>query len=135
MPISEYKKAEKFLNIKLPKTCSEVKYFKQQPNPNLDLYHLFISMNAYEEDFRAIVGDMQLKLYGKDASIAGFLPSAWNGPSNESLPWWTPTGETPPGAAAKPFGINGWIIAKYENSHIYIYATDSGNKEGTPGPW
>lgn len=129
---SNRKKAEKILGIELPKTCTDVKYSINRPNPDLAMYFIYIAMKAPKNDFYKIVKETQMKQY--DKSIAVYFEDGWK-MSGEKVSWWNPTKATPLESFAKNFGKNGWIIAKYEDGKIFVIATDSGEKEGTPGPW
>jgi hypothetical protein len=123
------------LGTTLPKQANDLHYFRWQPSRDLTYYTTFIKFSTSRAEFIDLMEQMSMNFHnmGRDASL--HLPTAWETPSGLELDWWDPGSDTPADSAAKSFGTNGWIVAKYERGNVYLIATDTGHTEGAPGPW
>lgn len=130
---SDRKQAEKLLQTQLPSGISNLSFFRWQPSSDLNYFHAYLKFDSTEQEFVALTD--QLGMQTGDAENSGHLPACWDGPTDRELPWWDPAPQTPSDAAARFYGVNGWIVAKYERGSTYLILTDSGHAEGTPGPW
>ncbi|MGA1870581.1 MAG: hypothetical protein ACMUJM_18760 [bacterium] len=128
-------KVEELLNIKLPGSAREINYYKWQPNPDLMFFESFIKFKLPRDEYDLLIRKMNLFKKGRTPETDVFFSRKWHGPEGSVLSWWNPDSSMPDNAAANTFGINGWIITKYEKESIYIFVTDACVSEGTPGPW
>ena len=126
---------EKLLGTALPAQVNDLHYFKSQPSNDLQYYTAYIKYSTPKEAYITLIQQMHMNFHntGGDANL--YLPTAWVSEPNVEIDWWNPSSDTPVDAAAKAFGTNGWILAKYERGYVYLIVTDSGYLEGTPGPF
>jgi hypothetical protein len=125
---------EKLLDIKLPFKPGRLHFAKWQPNPDLVYFQAYIKIEATEDQYLNLIDVMSLHFRGQTPEADIYLPASWACESEDTVSWWDPTFETPADAAARAYGVNGWIIAKYENGAVFIIVTDTGNEQGSPGP-
>jgi hypothetical protein len=76
---------------------------------------------------------MKMDFYKSGKNEMGYFQTRWPAKPQVKLDWWNPKMGKPLDAAARSFGVNGWIVAKYEEGNVYIYLIDTGN--ATPGPF
>ena len=134
MKTGDRRQAETLLEIELPEAIGEVHAFRWQPSGDLHYFHAYVKLIASRQDFLDLVERLRLA-HRRAAESAGYLPAAWEAPRGVDLPWWDPGADTPPDSAARAYGTNGWVVAKYEDGQIFLILTDSGAETGTPGPW
>lgn len=122
--MSEAKRLDDLLGVRVVQGKPDLHVYIHQPNPQLGLYEAYVRFDGDEQALGALSTELSLGAAGSKTA-GGHLPASWHPPSGVSLPWWDATLETPPTAAARPYGNNGWIVAKLEQGHIYLIATDT----------
>jgi hypothetical protein len=124
---------QKLLGTALPDVTDDLHYFRWQPSEDLSYYVAYVKFGTSREQFIDLMQRMNMDFHntGGDANL--YLPAAWD--VLVELEWWDPDPDTPVDAAARAYGTNGWIVAKYEHGDVYLTITDTGHSEGTPGPW
>ncbi|MFN0085505.1 MAG: hypothetical protein ACKVX9_08970 [Blastocatellia bacterium] len=128
----ERRQIEKLFGINLPKHFNDLHYFKWQPNADLSYYVTYIKLRASQEEFAVLAAQMGLTFTGGGGDADLHLPAAWEPMPEVRLEWWDSTPATPSASAARSFGANGWIVAKYERDCVYLIVTDTGYSEGKP---
>ena len=126
---------EKLLDIKLPFKPGRLHFAKWQPNPDLVYFNAYIKIEATKDQYLNLIDMMDLHFRGQTPEADIFLPASWTCESEEPVSWWDPISESPADAGARSYGVNGWIIAKYENGAVFIIVTDTGREQGSPGPF
>jgi hypothetical protein len=123
---NEQKEIITLLGIALPSSAQEIRFFRWHPDPELAFFTAYIKFHVSHETYIDFINDMEMSflLDGGDALV--YLPTVWDAEPELNLEWWTPSSETPEDAAAKAYGINGWIVGKYELGDVYLIVTDSG---------
>lgn len=126
---------QKLLGTTLPERVANLHYFKWQPSSDLSYYTAYIKFSTSRKEFVDLMTRMQMSFHntGGDANL--YLPAAWGTVPELKLDWWDPSPDMPVSSAARDFGINGWIVAKYERDCVYLIVSDTGHVDGTPGPW
>ena len=124
---------EKLLGTALPSQVTNLHYFKWQLSPDLYFYEAYIKFSVSRSEFIKLMKRMKMDFYQGGKNEMGYLPTGWQSKPEVKLDWWNPKTNTPLDAASRYFGVNGWIVAKYEEGNVYIYITDTGN--ATPGPF
>lgn len=132
---SMQRQVEDLLEVQLSFEAEEIRLVKYQPNPDLMYFQIYIKIVAEKDQYVKLAHDMHLHQRGETPDAEMHLPYSWDCEAEEAVTWWNPTSETPDDAMARQYGVNGWIVAKYENGAIYINLTDTGNEQGEPGPW
>ncbi len=115
---------EEILATLAPKAF-DLKYFKFSPSPELLFFVAYIKFGASKDDFADLIRNMKMVPYFSGRNTSGLLPAAWKALHDLNIEWWDPTDNNPADSAAKPFGQNGWIIAKHEREHVYMIITDT----------
>jgi hypothetical protein len=120
---------EDLIGAPLP-VVRDVHYHRWQPSTGLAFFIVYVKLGLSQEDFNALVqrAGMDGVRHGGDAADR-HLPAAWSAAPQVHLDWWDPEPSTPADSAAKAFGTNGWIIAKYERGAAYMIVTDTGRLE------
>ncbi len=120
-------KIEGLLNTQLPNDIHDLNYFKFKPSDQLDFYTIYIKFGTSKTKFLNLMQQMNMHLRRAGGEANLYLPAAWAADSSISIPWWNPSQDNPEDySAAKSFGSNGWIVAKYENESVYIIVTETG---------
>jgi len=126
---------EKLIGVRLPFKPGRLRLAKWQPNSDLVYFHAYIKIEATEDQYLDLIDVMNLHFRGQTPEADIYLPASWACDIDDAPSWWHPTAETPADAVAKQYGVNGWVVAKYENGAVFIIVTDTGSESGTPGPW
>ena len=126
---------ETLLKVKIPFEPEEIRLAKYQPSPDLMHFQAYIKIGAAKDEYIQLAKELHLHQRGETPDAGMYLPASWDCEAEAAASWWNPTAETPDNAAARQYGVNGWVVAKYENGAIYINLTDTGSEGGEPGPW
>ncbi len=124
---------QKLLDTALPDVTDDLHYFRWQPSEDLSYYTAYMKFGTSREEFVDLMERMNMDFRGAGGDANLYLPAAWD--AMIELDWWDPDADTPEYSAARSFGANGWIVAKYESGHVYMTVSDTGHSGGTPGPW
>jgi hypothetical protein len=125
--VNERDQVEELLNTALPAQTHDLHYFKSKPSNQLDFYTVYIKFSTSRAEFLDLMKRMNMYLRTAGGEANFHLPAAWTADSPpNTIPWWNPSQTNPDDAAAKSFGTNGWIVAKYENECVYMIVTDTG---------
>jgi hypothetical protein len=127
MPFDTQSKVQKLLGVELPDKAADLHYYKWQPSAELSYYIAYIKFDVSAQEFVDLIERMETTMKGVGASP--YLPTSWNTVPEVHLDWWDPSPDTPEVSAARPFGLNGWIVAKHERGTAYLIATDTGRVE------
>jgi hypothetical protein len=122
-------RVQKLLQVDLPTEAADLHVYDFQPDSDLSYHTTYVKFRIEKAGFGELMSRLQAKT-GDDDVGRRYLPAAWHTPQNLELDWWNPSADTPPDAAAKAFGFNGWLVAKYEQGWAYLIATDTG--QGVP---
>jgi hypothetical protein len=128
--------AERLLGMALPTGVTDAYAYAWRPNEDLPYVSAYVKLRATHAAFDELVG--RLGMYVRESGALEtllYLPATWQAPTGVHLTWWDPSGDTPADSAAGQFGVNGHVVAKYEDGCVYAIATDIGHEQGTPGPW
>lgn len=117
---------QKLLGCTLPESATDLHYFRWQPSPDLSYYIAYIKCHLSKDEFSDLSRQMMMDFHNTGGAALLYLPTSWKIVPELTLEWWDPDQNTPAEAAAKSFGSNGWIVAKYERDYIYVIVTDTG---------
>src|SRR5689334_7928079 len=111
--LSKRQTIQKLFRHSLPENVSDLHYYKWQPSTDLSYYVAYIKFCISIEEFVLLVGRMGMDFHNKGGAAMLYLPTSWETMQSIALDWWNPEPDTPENAAAKSFGVNGWIVTKY----------------------
>jgi hypothetical protein len=114
-------RVQNLLAVKLPESVNEVRYYKDQPNSEINHYTVYIRFRISEDEYMALMQQMNMTFYaGATTPYSYLFPGHWKA-SRITVDWWNLTLETPRNnTVTRQYGSAGWIIAKYENGYAYI---------------
>jgi hypothetical protein len=119
---------EALLGVKLPAALAKagVKLYADQPDPAYAPHTYYARLEGTEQAYADLVQALKLMPIA-NSDLRMLLPGKWKTPDVIHLDWWTPNLDTPPNAAGSPFGKknangnpSGWILAQYDDGHIYM---------------
>lgn len=119
-------KVQELIGATLPAGTADLKIHRWEPSADLAIFAVYIKFASSEAEFTNLMGRMNMAFHNSGGAALMFLPAAWGTEADVQLDWWDAREETPVEAAAAAFGVNGWIVAKYEEGAVYIIVTDSG---------
>ncbi len=122
---------EELIDATLPADAADLKIHRWEPGADLAIFAVYIKFASSEADFTDLMERMNMDFHDTEGAALMFLPAAWGTEADVRLDWWEAREETPAEAAAAAYGVNGWIVAKYEEGAVYIIVTDSGYFEGS----
>jgi len=116
---------EKLLGTPLPQSTRAVFYERHQPSGDLSMYTAWARVEMPKEDAPMLVSRLDMSHGGASAETDFLLSSGWN-VFPEARPAWFAIREPSDRAVARPFGVNGWLVADYADGALLILATDTG---------
>jgi hypothetical protein len=125
------RRVERLLGVSLPAEAKDLRYLKWQPSTDLALYEAYIKFRAPHAAYLDLVRGRSLVMF-RDSGPTAHMPTDWRqAPQLEPLEWWDPSPDTPPDAASGQVGVYGWILAKHERGHVYVFISDTGHGAGS----
>ena len=78
---------------------------------------------------------MKMYFFGKTKESLSYSSITWKRLPDVEINWWNLNEQAPDDAVSRFYGVNGWVVMKYEHNNVFIIITDTGNEKGTAGPW
>jgi hypothetical protein len=123
--LSKRQKVQDLLGTALPQQIDDLQYFKHQKSSFYRSYTAYIRFHSSEEAYTDLMQRMGMNFYqGGENRLLYLLPGQWKPESDVNLDWWNLSLDIPENTATRDLGINGWIIAKYENGYTFIKLHD-----------
>ncbi len=129
--LNKHHTIQKLLGHSLPESATDLHYYRWQPGADLAYYVVYIKFRVTREEFVSLISQIGMDLHNKGGAAMLYLPTSWKTMPQVALDWWNPGADTPEDAAAKSFGVNGWIVAKYENNYAYFIVSDTGRTDAS----
>jgi len=124
---SDKRAAEQALGVSLPPTAADVRFYRDQPNPDLALYTAYLRFRTTRDDYLDLMRRMQVRTYpGSAPELRQLLPGKWQADPRLQLEWWDPGADIPDDTAMGPFGVSGWLVGKYARGQAYVEVHDTG---------
>jgi hypothetical protein len=133
--VTDRRAVEKLLGTRLPADVTDVAWKRWRASPDLPAYTAFMRLELPAASARSLVHELGTVPRGADAATDFFLNSGWHVPEGVRPPWFVAPADVDEDAAARSFGVNGWLLSAYRDGALYVLATDEGHLTGTPGPW